>query len=169
MKLLVVYCIVVACCVSSCIKRNDNLVQRLISAEQGWRIQSVLVNSGDSSDELNNDILSHYSDVGTLIFSDESNGIYTYQDTIYSFTWSVSNRNLSLEIEDLQIYDSPFIYYYFSGREQNPYTNFSNDLLRNFNMFEYNNFTIKLTNRAEGFSNTYQFGDLEILITKETN
>lgn len=166
MKLIYILTIICSITLCGCKKTSIRLSEQLVKPENGWKMQSMSIYSSYIDDLLNSSLFLKYKDVGELVFLDNENGIYTYMESEFLFTWSMTEKQLYIDIENKEEYESPFIYYYFAGNYGSPFTSDPEQYLVRYSIEMINNYTMQMRYTSGGLSSYQKFGDFEIILTK---
>ncbi|MFD1553819.1 hypothetical protein DNU06_09475 [Putridiphycobacter roseus] len=165
MKILYSLIILSATLFLSCKKTEIKLSEKLLLSENGWNLQSMSIYNGAIGDPANSSVQSHYKQVGNFLFTSQQYGIYSYNDSIHPFTWSISDDILTIDIEDQQDYNSPYLYFYFSGITASPFTSNPGQYLKYYRLNLLNKHTIQMRFGSGGLSSQDNFGEIEIILT----
>jgi len=96
----------------SCTKEESvDLDELLLSNSNGWDIASI---THDINSNIYNGGKNHYTNCGKLIFMDNNEGQYIYEDDTYDFIYYTNNNELILIIfyfYEISDYTSPWLFY----------------------------------------------------------
>jgi len=158
----------------SCKEELPDIEEQLANSPMGWRIQQYSVYNGYLDDELNSNVWRHYKNVGVLEFQEDYTGTYSFDTLNVPFTWTISHESgstgviyFAIDNTNLSDYSSPFLYYYFSGREGDPLYNYEEDQIRTYGIKAVNSFTIVCQYDPNSSGNFYNFGAIEFVLTQE--